>query len=68
MLAAVGALSIEFVAAIAFSPIGTNYRAFQAVEGVASIGSRAGPLADQMSIRGATVGTRTGTTPPSQNR
>lgn len=68
VFAGFGALSLALIAAIVLSPIGQGFRSSQPVEGVASLGSRAGPLADQISIRGDTVGRRTGSDAPSTRR
>ena len=61
-------LSICFVAVVMLSPTGLKLAGPFAVERGYGLGSRAGPLADQMSIRGDTVGRRTASEPPGASR
>jgi hypothetical protein len=60
-------LAIGFVAAVSLS--GDKFKtSTPPVEGAAGIGSRAGPLADQLSLRGGTVAYRALARPPNASR
>lgn len=60
-------LSLGFVSVILLAPTRVGVPV-PAADGAVGIGSRAGPLADQMSVRGESVASRTATTPPNQGR
>jgi hypothetical protein len=60
-------LSLGFVSVILLAPTSVKIPV-PAADGAAGIGSRAGPLADQISVRGESVASRTATTPPNQGR